>query len=61
MDDIDYDFYDDDDPKVCSLSSSTNPADQELLKELSKDSQYICRTCKRSAKDAEELCSPSLL
>jgi hypothetical protein len=61
MDDIDFDYCDDDGPKVCSLSDRTDRADLDLLKELSKDSQYYCRTCKRPANDAEKLCSPALL
>ena len=57
MEDLDFDF-DDDVPKACSLSSSTDHADLELLKRLSKDSKYFCRACKRPAKDKENLCSP---
>jgi hypothetical protein len=61
MDDLDFDYFDDDTPKVCSLSDSTDRSDLDLLKELSKGSRYFCRTCKRPANDSQKLCSPELL
>jgi len=56
-----YDFYDEDDLKVCSLSRSYGQADLELLKRSTKNRQYFCPECKRAANDSSLLCSPVLL
>ncbi len=53
-----YDLLDVDSTKVCSLSGSDDQLDFDLLKRLSKNSQYFCSECKRSANDSTVLCSP---
>ena len=55
--DFDYEYED----KICSLSSPRDQIDLRLLKQLVKDSRYICRTCGRSAVDSEKLCSPETM
>jgi hypothetical protein len=52
--DLDYEYED----KICSLSISGNQIDLKLLKQLVKDSRWVCTTCGRSAVDAARLCSP---
>jgi hypothetical protein len=47
--------------KMCYLTSSRDQIDSELLKELTKDSRYICRACGRSAIEAERLCAPETM
>ena len=55
--DFDYEYED----KICSLISSRDQVDLKLLKQLVKDSRYICRTCGRSAANADRLCSPETM
>jgi hypothetical protein len=52
--DFEYDYED----KICSLTSSRDQMDLGFVKQLVKDSRYICRSCGRSAVDSERLCSP---
>ncbi len=47
--------------KLCSLTTSREQIDLELLKQLVKDGRYICRTCGRSAVDSERLCLPETM
>ena len=49
------------DEKICSMTSSGDKLDLKLIKQLVKDSRYVCRTCGRSAADAERLCSPETM
>jgi hypothetical protein len=49
------------DKKICSLTSSGDQVDLKLIKQLVKDSRYVCRTCGRSAADSERLCSPETM
>jgi hypothetical protein len=55
--DFNYDFED----KICTLSNSRDQIDLKLLKKLVKGGRYICRTCGRSAVEAEKLCTPETM
>jgi len=55
--DFTYEYED----KICSLTSSRDQIDLKLIKQLVKDSRYICRTCGRSAVEEEKLCSPETM
>jgi hypothetical protein len=52
-----YDFYDEDDLRICSLSRICRQVDQDLLRRLSNDSQYFCPECGRVSSDPLTLCS----
>ncbi|MGD0101661.1 MAG: hypothetical protein ABSC60_15045 [Acidobacteriota bacterium] len=47
------------DARICSLASSGNERDLDLVEALAKDSQFFCLTCKRSSSDPKKLCSPA--
>jgi len=47
--------------KMCYLSSIRDQIDARLLKQLIKDSRYLCRACGRSAVNSQNLCSPKKL
>ena len=55
------DFQYEYDDKICSLTNSRDNIDLRLLRQLVRDSRYICRSCGRSAVDAERLCSPEIM
>lgn len=44
---------------ICSLATSGNKSDQRLAEKMSRDSEWICLTCKRTARDRERICSPA--
>ncbi len=52
--DFQYEYED----KICSLTSSRDQIDLDLLKKLIKNSRYVCRTCGHSAVESAKLCWP---
>ena len=49
------------DNKMCVRATPPHGFDVKALAELTSDPNYICKCCGRTANDAEDLCSPTLL
>jgi hypothetical protein len=49
------------DDKMCFLGSSDDQMDFDRVKDLVRESRFVCRSCGRSAANSENLCVPETL
>ena len=43
---------------LCGISQKAFEEDPELIKDLVRDAEFICKKCFRSAKKKQRLCKP---
>ena len=46
---------------LCDISGKVFKEDPELIKDLVRDAEFICKSCFRSAKKKKHLCEPGKL